>query len=303
MKILVTGGTGQVLGPATRALSRQHEVWCLGRFGDAAARAELEADGVHTFQWEIGAPLAGLPSDFTHVVHAAWHREEHDFDVAIGENCAAVAALMTHCRSAEAFVFVSTFGVYQRLAPNHAHAETDPLRGDTPWRPAYGLAKIAAEGTARALAQVLGLPTTIARMNCACGPSGWGGMPAYYCRLVLAGEAIPVPPGGGYMNLIHTDDVARQLPLLWQVASVPATVVNWAGDETVSAAEVVAEIARLTGVDGGTVEVADARGPFASDNVRRLGLIGRCEVPWRDAVERTVAAHFPGAFQTAVRQI
>jgi nucleoside-diphosphate-sugar epimerase len=302
VKILVTGGTGQVLGPATQALARDHEVWCLGRFGDTAARAELETLGIRTHRWEIGTPIDGLPSDFTHVVHSAWLREDHDFDVAIGANCAGVATLMTHCRQAEAFVLVSTFGVYQRLAPDHLHAETDPLRGDTPWRPAYGASKIAAEGTARALAQVLGLPTTIARMNCACGPMGWGGIPVYYCKLLLDGEPIPVPPGGGYMSLIHTDDVARQLPLLWAAASVPATVVNWAGDETTTALEVLEHLERLTGRHGRTVEEPVARGPFASDNSRRRGLIGGCEVDWRTAVTRAVSAHFPTAVQTVVRQ-
>jgi UDP-glucuronate 4-epimerase len=310
VKILVTGGTGQVLGPATQALAREHEVWCLGRFAGAAdVRTQLEALGIQTRRWEIGQPLDGLPDDFTHVVHGAWLRENDDFDLAIGANCTAVAALMMHCRQAEAFVFVSTFGVYQRLAPNHPHAEGDPLRGDTPWRPAYGPAKIAAEGTARALAQALGLRTTIARMNSACGPTSWGGIPVFYAGLLLGGEPIPVPPGGGHMSLIHTDDIARQLPLLWEVASVPATVVNWAGDETTSGLELLEHLERLTGRRARIVETPLGRGGFASDNARRRALIGDCEVHWRIGVARTVAAHFPGVgrasddgSQTAVRQ-
>ncbi|MER5850831.1 hypothetical protein ABT126_28345 [Streptomyces sp. NPDC002012] len=47
-KILVTGGTGQVARPVAEAFARDNEVWCLGRFGDPAARRALEDAGART---------------------------------------------------------------------------------------------------------------------------------------------------------------------------------------------------------------------------------------------------------------
>ncbi|MFF3123671.1 hypothetical protein ACFVRD_15170 [Streptomyces sp. NPDC057908] len=47
-KILVTGDTGQVARPVAEALAGDNEVWCLGRFGDPAARRALEDAGART---------------------------------------------------------------------------------------------------------------------------------------------------------------------------------------------------------------------------------------------------------------
>ena len=64
---------------------------------------------------------------------------------------------------------------------------------------------------------------------------------------------------------IHDDDICAQLEPLLDAASVPATIVNWGGDEPVSVQEYSAYFGELLGVDA---EVVVEEIPGAS---RRLG--------------------------------
>jgi nucleoside-diphosphate-sugar epimerase len=197
-----------------------------------------------------------------------------------------------------AFCYVSNSSLYHRLEPDHRHKESDGLGGWARYRPAYTLSKIVTEGTVRALANLLGLPTTIARMNVGYGPYAWGGVPVQDFKLMLAGTPIKVP--AEYENWcmpIHTDDVTRQVPLLWGVASVPATIVNWGGDDMVSHREMMEFVSEITGVPVEFDPGESPRETFAFDNTRRIALIGRCDVGWRDGVRRTIAAHFPDAIR------
>jgi nucleoside-diphosphate-sugar epimerase len=296
-KILLTGATGQVARPIAEYLAKEHEVWCVGRFGDPVLERELTALGIRTWRWDMARDdLDGLPDDFTHVAHSAVLRETDDFDAAVEVNSVAAGRLMSHCRTAEAFLFVSASAVYTRLTRNHRHAETDPLGGHATWMPAYPVGKLATEGAVRAFARTLGLPATIARLNVAHGPYGHGGMLVRFFRLMLAGEPIKIPYDGENLCMpIHTDDLARQVPLLWQAASVPARVVNWGGDDAVSVRELMTYVSEITGVPARFALSEVTRDTFAYDNTRRRALIGECEVGWKDGVRRTIEAHFPGA--------
>jgi UDP-glucuronate 4-epimerase len=297
-KILVTGATGQAAGPIARALAADNDVWCVGRFADDVAKAGLEAQGIRTWRWDMGVgSLAGLPTDFTHVLHAAVLRDTDDFDAAIRVNTVGTGMLMTHCAQADAFLFVSAFAVYDFIANDHDYAESDPQGGHTPWMPAYAPSKIATEGVVRALAHTLGLPTVIARLNTSYGPSGHGGLPVRFFKSMLADEPILVPDDGtasGHHPL-HTDDMARQTPLLWRLAATTPPIVNWAGDERISVVDMMREIAGFTGVDVRFRPSAVTRATFASDNRRRRALIGDCQVSLADGLRRTIEAHFPGA--------
>ncbi|WP_036259681.1 NAD-dependent epimerase/dehydratase family protein [Methylocapsa aurea] len=297
-KILITGATGQVARPIAEVLAADNEVWAIGRFGDARAEEELRAKGVRTWRWSMGHDsLDGLPDDFTHVLHSAVHRgEDGDFNKAIEINTVAVGQIATHCRRAEAFIYVSTGALYARQTLDHAYTESDPIDGVAQWLPAYPIVKISAEGAVRAFAATLGLPTVIARLNVAYGPYGHGGVPVLLYRQLLAGKAIPIPlEGQNWASLIHTDDLARQVPLLWDVASTPALIVNWGGDEAVSIKECLEYISEITGVEARFDRSAVTRETYAFDNAKRRALIGDCAVGWKDGVRRTIEAHFPGA--------
>ncbi|QHA09867.1 NAD-dependent epimerase/dehydratase family protein [Streptomyces broussonetiae] len=298
-KILVTGGTGQVARPVAEALAEHNEVWCLGRFGTPGVERVLNARSITTRYWDMadssGKALADVPDDFTHVLHSAVRRgEDGDFNAAIEVNSAAAGRLMTHCRDAEAFLYVSTGAVYARQTLDHRYTETDPVDGVADWLPAYPVAKLAAEGAVRAFAQVLGLPTTIARLNIAYGPGGYGGVPMLYFKRMLAGEPIAVPPKGqNWCSLLHSDDLVAQVPRLWRAAEVPARLVNWGGDEAVGITDCVRFMEKLTGVEAKLVPSEVTRETYQFDPTLRRALTGPCTVRWRDGIRRTLQDHFP----------
>jgi UDP-glucuronate 4-epimerase len=298
-KILVTGGTGQVARPVAEALATHNEVWCLGRFGTPGVRHDLAGCGITTWRWDmddIGHDgLRGLPDDFTHVLHCAVRRgDDGDFNAAIEVNSLAAGRLMTHCRTAAAFLYVSSGSVYARQALEHQYTETDPVDGVADWLPAYPVGKIATEGAVRAFSGVLGLPTTIARLNIAYGPGGYGGVPMLYFNRMLAGEPIPVPlDGQNWCSLLHSDDIVHQVPLLWQAATVPATLVNWGGDEPVGMTDCVRHMEQLTGIEARLAPSEVTRETYQFDPTLRGKLTGPCQVTWREGICRTLEARYP----------
>ncbi|WP_097870252.1 NAD-dependent epimerase/dehydratase family protein [Streptomyces sp. rh34] len=298
-KVLVTGGTGQVARPVAESLAEHNDVWCLGRFGAPGVERELNEKGITTWQWDMddlsGDALKGLPDDFTHVIHSAVRRgEDGDFNAAIEVNSTATGRLMTHCWTAEAFLYVSTGALYARQSLDHLYTEADPVDGVADWLPAYPVGKIATEGTVRAFAQVLGLPTTIARLNIAYGPGGYGGVPMLYFERMLAGEPIPVPVSGqNWLSPLYTDDLVAHVPHLWRSASVPATLVNWGGDESVGMTDCVRHLEELTGVEAKLVPSEVTRETYRFDPARRQELTGPCRVGWRDGIRRTLEALYP----------
>ncbi|WP_369390569.1 NAD-dependent epimerase/dehydratase family protein [Streptomyces sp. CG1] len=298
-RILITGGTGQVARPVAEALAAENEVWCLGRFTAPGVERELRERGITTWHWDMGEttcdPLRGLPEDFTHVVHSAVRRgEDGDFNAAVEVNAVAAGRLMTHCRRAEAFLYVSTGALYKRQTLDHRYTEDDPVDGVADWLPAYPVGKIATEGAVRAFAQVLQLPTTIARLNIAYGPGGYGGVPMLYFKRMLAGEPIPVPrTGQNWSSLLYTSDLVAQVPRLWEAASTPATLVNWGGDEPVGMTDCVRYLEQLTGVAANLVPSDVTRETYQFDPTLRRRLTGPCEVGWREGIRRTLRALYP----------
>ncbi|AZM56534.1 dehydratase [Streptomyces sp. WAC 01529] len=306
-KILVTGGTGQVARPVAEALAEHNEVWCLGRFGTPGIEQELNDRSIITRHWDMEdhSPdtLKGLPGDFTHVIHSAVRRgEDADFNASAEVNAVAAGRLMSHCRSADAFLYVSTGALYARQTLDHAYTEDDPVDGVADWLPAYPVGKIATEGAVRAFSQVLGLPTTIARLNIAYGPGGYGGVPMLYFKRMLAGEPIPVPMSGqNWFSPLHTDDLVAQVPHLWQAASAPATLVNWGGDEPVGVTDCIRHLSELSGVEATLVPSEVTRETYRFDPARRRALTGPCAVPWQEGIRRTLEAHFPQYVRPLVR--
>ncbi|MCJ1680063.1 NAD(P)-dependent oxidoreductase [Streptomyces sp. APSN-46.1] len=296
-KILITGATGLVARTAAETLAAHNEVWCIGRFSDPEVERRLRNQGVWTWRWDMSRDgLDGLPDDFTHVLHAAVERGSGDFEEVVTVNCVATGRLMTHCRTAEAFLYISTSAVYAPQAPDHLHTETDPLGTESAWLPTYPVGKLATEGAVRALAVTLGLSTTVARLNVAYGPHGHGGAPVIFYRQMLAGEPIAVPRARQhYCSPIHTDDIARHVPGLWAAASTPATVVNWGGDEVVGVQDLMTYVSELTHVPVDFVPSDVTRGVVAFDDTRRRSMAGACERSWRDGVRQVLEAHFPGA--------
>src|SRR5699024_1559296 len=79
---------------------------------------------------------------------------------------------------------------------------------------------------------------------------------------------------------------------LFDIASVPATIVNWAGDEPASHREMCAYMAGLAGVTESYVESPVTMDAFIADNTRRRELIGPCRSNWRDALRTVYETRF-----------
>ena len=293
-KILVTGPTGQVALPVTRALARDNEVWGIARFSDAQARQTLEQEGVRCVKVDLGAAdFSELPQDFDYVLNLAVSRApEPDFDGDLRANAESAGLLMTHCREARAFLHCSTTGVYE--ADGHTvFTESSPL-GDNHrvMMPTYSIAKIAAEAVVRTTARQLGVPTVIARLNTPYGDNG--GWPWFHLLMMREGVPIPVHTDQpSQYDLTHEDDIIASIPYLLEAASVPAQIVNWCASEHVSIEEWCAYMGELTGLDPKLSYTDATLQSVMTDNSKLRALGFEPQVHWRDGLRRMIKARAP----------
>jgi UDP-glucuronate 4-epimerase len=291
-KILITGPTGQVASPIAQALAADNEVWGIARFTNPAAREALEKSGVRceTVNLAVG-DFTGIPADFDYVLNLAVAKSG-DWDKDLGANAESVGLLMAHCRNAKAFLHCSSAAVYD--PPDDEPRSERAALGDNhkPLFPTYSISKIAGEVVARTMARALDVPTIIARLNVPYGDNG--GWPFYHMEMMLAGIPIPVPAGiPARYNPIHEDDIIATIPKLLDAASVPATTVNWCGDQTVSLQEWCDYLGSLVGKEPVFQESAQALRGNPTDASRMHELIGAGTVDWRDGIRRMAATFHP----------
>jgi UDP-glucuronate 4-epimerase len=291
-RVLVTGATGQVALPLTLALAGENEVTGLARFRDPQARKVLEHAGVRCIEVDVARDdLSAVSDEYDIVLNLAVVKSGR-FDLDLTANAEAAGLLMARCRSAEAFLHCSSTGVYQP-AGHRRLVETDAL-GDNhrAIMPTYSIAKIAAEAVVRTGARQWQLPTTIARLNVPYGDNG--GWPAFHLDQILAGDPVALhPERPNQFNPIHEDDLVAMIPGLLAIASVPATIVNWAGAESVSIEEWCEYLAALVGRDASFVVTDRTIASVVTDNTRLHELVGSTQVAWRDGMARMVAARHP----------
>ena len=291
-KILITGPTGQVAAPLALSLAVDNEVWGIARFTDAAARENLERAGIRCQKVNLAAgDFGGIPSDFDYVLNLAVAKSGR-WDKDLGANAESVGLLMAHCPDAKAFLHCSSAAVYDP-PDDQPRTETAAL-GDNHKSlfPTYSISKIAGEVVARTMARALGVPTVIARLNVPYGDNG--GWPFYQMEMMRAGVPIPVPPGGpARYNPIHEDDIIATLPKMLEAASVPATTVNWCGNQTVSLQEWCAYIGELVGSEPVFEESEQALRGGPTDTTLMHELVGDTSVDWRDGIRRMVTKFHP----------
>ncbi len=216
------------------------------------------------------------------------------WNVDIAGNAEAVGLLMAHCKDARAFLHCSSTGVYE-AAGGTPQLETDPL-GDNHrvMMPTYSISKIAAEAVVRTTCRIFDVPTTIARLNVPYGDGG--GWPAFHLALMRAGIPVPVHPDGpSRFNPIHDDDILATLPALLGAASIPATIVNWGGDDETSIEAWCEYMGRLVGVEPQFEHTTNTIGGIPTDNTLRRALAGPTSVGWREGIRRMVAAQSTGS--------
>ncbi len=114
-------------------------------------------------------------------------------------------------------------------------------------------------------------------------------------EMILGGIPIPVPSGGpAHYNPIHQDDIIATIPKLLAVAAVPATTVNWAGDQTVSIQQWCTFLGTLVGREPVFVESEQALRGNPVDVTRLHELIGGgSTVDWREGLRRMAAKFHP----------
>lgn len=293
-RIVITGATGQVGKPVALALAADNEVTAIARFSNKAQRDALEAGGVRCVAVDFSkGDFAAAPANVDYVLHFAVAKTQ-SFNDDFAANVEGLGFMMAHFVAAKAFLHCSSTAVYQANG-HHAFKEDDPL-GDNHrvpsmgFMPTYSINKIAAETMARFSARKLGLPTTIARLNVPYGDNG--GWPWLHLEQVLAGQEIAVHPDApSQYNPIHEDDIVRTVPRLLAVASVPATVVNWGGDEIVSIEEWSRYFGELTGKEAKFLHTDAVLESVIIDQTRQHELIGGTTVSWRDGMRR-LAQHF-----------
>jgi nucleoside-diphosphate-sugar epimerase len=289
MRFVVTGATGQVGLPVARALAADNEVWAVARFKDASARAALEDAGVRCTPADLTTgDLGAVPEDADCVLHFAIVRTS-DFDFDLTANAEATGLLMQRCRGARAFLLCSSTAVYQPKGHDPIK-ETDPL-GDNHrvMFPTYSIVKIATEAVARTCARLYELPTVIARLNVPYGDNG--GWPLYHAMMMRSGVEIPVHADApSVFNPIHEDDIVAAVPKLLAAASIPATIVNWGGDERVSIEQWCAYIGELTGMEPKFAPTFDTLESVSTDNSKRQSMAGPTKVRWQDGIRRMLQA-------------
>jgi len=293
-KILITGVTGMAPLPIAEFLAKENDVWGVARFSDPAKRERVQAAGLTTRAIDFMEPdLSELPDDFTYVMHWAYTRlPSGQFMPAIQVNAVAAGLILQHCRAAKAALVISAGTIYSPRNDDYYHPfheEDDIGASYAPWGPTSPVSKVSLEAVCRFSAQAFSLPTTITRLNVVYGAEG--GMPVDDMDAIVAGRPVHTFADPYPASPIHADDMCEQLEALYDAASVPATLVNWCGDEVVTQREWIAQAEALSGKRAEIVhnEVPTAAGGSVGDTARRMSITGRCRRTFREELAKLFA--------------
>jgi nucleoside-diphosphate-sugar epimerase len=295
-KILVTGPAGRIAYGLCRSLAKENDVWGIARFSDPATRAKVEALGVKTRTLDIASGrFDGLPDDFTYLLHIAADFSLTDYEQALRVNAEGTGFVIAHCRKAKAVLHMSTVTTYRpHPDPWHPFREDDPL-GDAMAPPSapYSVSKIAGEAVARYCARSLSVPVTIARMCAAY--SDQGGVPVWHMQAIANSQPVQTRWNPMPYSPIHDDDIVGQLEPLLGAASVPATIVNWGGDEPASVQQWCAYFGELFGVEPKVIvkPIVGASVGSVGDHVKRQSITGPAKVGWKEGMRRMAEHFFP----------
>jgi UDP-glucuronate 4-epimerase len=290
-RILVTGATGRVAFPIARDLAAHgNDVIGVARFSDPTASDRLSAAGVTPLRFEVGRDDEAVLPEADYVFHAgaALNVPPADWEQQFEVNVQATGRLVRRYADVRGFVLCSTGSQY-------AYQGKRPMRESDPpgvHLGPYSVSKTSAEQLVQFLSRESGTPCTIIRIFSTYGPEG--GSPVDRFERLLAGRAIVLHPDApNYYNPIFEDDYVALGIRALEVAASPPVVTNFAGSETVSAEDYLTYLGALVGVEPNITYGDDAYWPLNADVTHMHEVLGRCTVPWRDGMRRTVAAIHP----------
>ena len=290
-RILVTGFTGRLGGAFAEYLAADNEVTGVALDASDEVLASWRARGVDPYVVDLAADdYGGLSNDFNYVVHTAAAVYPRDFEDGMRANAEVPALLMRYTRSAQAFLHVSTTGVYvEHDDPWYRAAETDFI-GGSKLMGHYTGTKAAGEGAVRAMARVLNLPTVICRMDVQYGTYADGGLPVMFLADIINGVPIVLPKSYDWVKaLVHQDDLQAFIAPSLAAATVPATTVNWSGDEALKGEDWIGYLGSLVGIEP-VYRLRRRQGPAGRRTERglRTSITGPATVGWREGLRRTV---------------
>lgn len=243
MRVLVTGATGFIGSRLVPLLVEQgHAVVVVRREASHVERT----DGVETVVADLTEP--GAADAFPRRIDAIVHLAQANVARAAAPELDAVnvrgtAAVLEYARRAGAasFVFASSGSVYGGAAR--------PLRESDPARPAdaYARSKLTAEGLVEDCAEAFA--TTILRLFVPYGPGQRGRrlVPELVAR-VRESRPVTLRDGGRpRLSPIHVDHVVDVLAK--GTSATEASLVNVAGEETLSIRDMAETIARVLGTE------------------------------------------------------
>ena len=290
-RVLVTGASGKVAFPIARELAgRGNDVTGVARFSDESALERLRSVGATPLRFELGRDDERDLPDADYVFHAgaALNVPPAEWEFQFEVNVQATGRLLRRYSGVSGFVFCSTGSQY-------AYQGQRPLReSDPPGVPlgTYSASKTAAEQVVQYLSRESATPCTIIRIFSTYGPEG--GAPVGRFERMLAGKGVVLHPDrpNNYNPIFEDDYVALGIRAL-EVAATPVVVTNFAGSETVSAEDYLAFLGALVGIEPKITYGENAWWPLAADVSHMHEVLGKCQVPWRDGMRRTVAAIHP----------
>lgn len=306
-RVVMTGITGQVGSSIGALLAPHNEVHGLARFSQTGSREAVEALGIVPIACDYSdGNFDGVPDDFDYVLHIAADVHPEDIETGVRQNAEGTGLLFDHFRNAKAWIYVSTTGVYwDHPDPWYRYKETDRLGGSTriTSRFAYGTSKFAGEAVARTLSRIHRVPLTIPRLNWSYGAGGHGGLPVGMMTRLREGAPITIHPDWEMVGgPIHEDDLAEHIEGFFDSATVGGTITNWAGDDAISVEQFVPWLAQLMGVEYSFVYSRESTYyPRATDNSKRVLLVGPCKVGWQEGFRRVLAERFPDVDLREVR--
>jgi len=285
-KLLVTGCTSQIGWAVLSRYAGTTDLWALSRYSEPGSFDAALALGAKPARCDPATDsLDKVPPDFDYVLNFAEKPDPGNAGEGLSANCDSIARLMKHCRSARAFLHLSTNWVYKpHPDPAHAYREHDDIGSNRGGQ--YAPSKTAGEGAVRGGGLILGLPAIICRANVVYGGAhGRSMIEDAIDHFLATGEVLVPSEGRLVLSPLHVEDVADLIEPSLRLAAVPTAVLNWTGDEAVEWEELFAYVGQLTGRKPAfsRSDMLDGMGGI-QDPSRRRSVAGPVKVGWKEGV-------------------